>query len=108
MAAIDVETSKYYEADDMKKQKLDSMYCNDQLGDIISLAIVSIDEDLIIKKKKYTFKPCKPIDARASRIHGFDDKFFNDNADLYDHFTMQDAKEINQILMSMKHVYAHN
>jgi DNA polymerase III epsilon subunit-like protein len=101
IASIDVETSRYYKTDEMSNENLSSLYCNELLGDIVSLAIVSIDKDLCIKKHKYTFKPSKPIDLKASKIHSFNDKFFQDNADLYKNFSKCDAKEINGILKDM-------
>ena len=35
IAAVDVETVKYYITEDMTKMKLESMFCNDKLSDII-------------------------------------------------------------------------
>jgi hypothetical protein len=43
MAAVDVETAKYYSRDDMATDKLSSLMCGNKLSDIISLAIVWID-----------------------------------------------------------------
>ena len=43
IAAIDVETSKYYKPDDITELKLKYMFCNDKLSEIISLSIVWID-----------------------------------------------------------------
>ena len=108
IAAIDVETSRYYKAEDMTKMKLESMFCNEKLSDIIQVSIVSIDQDLHIQRTTYTFKPSTPIDPQATKLHGFDDKFFEDNAKLYKRFTKKDAQEINSRLSGMKQVYAHN
>ena len=35
IAAVDVETAKYYKTEDMTKMKLESMFCNEKLSDII-------------------------------------------------------------------------
>ena len=65
IAAVDVETAKYYKPDDMTKMKLESMFCNDKLSDIIQLSIVSINKDLHIQRNTYTFKPSTAIDSKA-------------------------------------------
>ena len=72
------------------------------------MSIVSIDKDLNIEKKTYTFKPRSSIDPKATKIHGFTDQFFEDNLDHYHHFTKKDALEINKNLMNMKYVFAHS
>ena len=48
VAAVNIETAKYYKTEDMTKMKLESMFCNDNLGDIVQVSIVSIDQDLDI------------------------------------------------------------
>jgi hypothetical protein len=48
------------------------------------------------------FKPSQSIDPLATRLHGFDDNFYDDNGNLYKSFSKQDAKEINSILSGMK------
>ena len=108
IAAIDIETAKYYKPEEMKNQMLESLYCNNKLRDIVSLSIVSIDENLQIERKTYIYKPRGPIDPNAAKIHGFTDKFFEDNQDLYHHFNKEDALEINTKLKDMKQVFAHN
>ena len=35
IAAVDVETAKYYNTDDMTKMKLEALFCNEKLSDII-------------------------------------------------------------------------
>ena len=45
IAAVDVETAKFYSQDEMTKMKLESLLCDDKLSDIVSLAIVWIDEN---------------------------------------------------------------
>lgn len=61
-----------------------------------------------MQKRTFTFKPSTPIDPRATKLHGFDDKFFEDNAKLYKSFSKKDADDINAILKGMSQVYAHN
>jgi len=56
---------------------------------------VSIDQDLNIERKRYVFKPSMKIDSRTTKVHGFDDNFFEKNSDLYGNFTKHDAKAIN-------------
>ena len=46
MAAIDIETAKYYQPNDITELKLKYMFSNDKLSEIISLSIVSINQDL--------------------------------------------------------------
>ncbi len=108
IAAIDVETAKYYQPGDITKMNLEALLSENKLSDIVSLAIVWIDQDLNFHRKSYVFRPSLPIDPKATKLHGFDDKFFNDNAKLYKSFTKKDANEINSILHGMKQVYAHN
>jgi len=48
------------------------------------------------------FKPSQSIDLEAAKLHGFDDNFYDDNANLYKSFSKQDANEINSILSGMK------
>ena len=62
IAAVDVETAKFYKAEDITKMKLEAMFCNEKLSDIIQVSIVSIDKDLHIQKDTYTFKPSTVID----------------------------------------------
>jgi len=108
IAAVDIETAKYYKREDMTNIKLESLHCYNKLSDIILLSIVSIDKDLKIERKTYTYKPRGQIDLKATKIHGFDNKYFEDNDKLYQFFNKDDAHEINAIFKSMKHVYAHN
>ena len=57
IAAVDVETAKYYNPEEMNNNKLASLLCNNKLSDIVSLSIVSIDKDLIITKISKLYKP---------------------------------------------------
>ena len=98
IAAVDVETAKYYNPEEMNNNKLASLLCNNKLSDIVSLSIVSIDKDLIITKISKLYKPWGSIDSKAAKIHSYTDKYFEDNAELYDHFSNEDALEINRNL----------
>ena len=108
IAAVDIETAKYYKPEDMNKMKLEQLLANNKLSDIVTLAIVWIDTDLVIHKESYTFKPTTPIDPKATELHGLDDEFFKSKSKLYKSFLKKDANEINEILRGMKQVYAHN
>ena len=52
------------------------MFAKQKLGYIISIGIVSIEEDMNIEQERYTFKPSMKIDPRSTKVHGYDDKFF--------------------------------
>ena len=84
------------------------MFCNDKLGGVVELAIVSIDKNLKIERKKYVFKPRTSIELAATKVHGLSNKFFEDNNKLYQYFGRKDASDINLRLKDMKYVYAHN
>ena len=86
IAAIDIETAKYYKKEYMELLSLQEMFCRDELSDIITLSIVSIDKELKVFKKTYIFKPKMPIDIKATKVHGFDDEYFIEHADEHDHF----------------------
>ena len=50
IAAIDVETAAFYQPEDMTKLKIQQMFAKQKLGYIISIGIVSIDEDMNIEQ----------------------------------------------------------
>jgi hypothetical protein len=64
------------------------MLYRNELSDIITLSIVSIDKELKVFRKTYTFKPKMSIDIKATKVHGFDDKYFVDHADEHDYFNI--------------------
>jgi len=76
IAAIGVETAAFYQPEDRTKLKIQQMFAKQKLGYIISIGIVSIDEDMNIEQERYTFKPSMKIDPRSTKVHGYDDKFF--------------------------------
>ena len=48
------------------------------------------------------------IDHKATKIHGYDDKFFIEHTNEYNHFDVDAANEIFCKLKDMKQVFAHN
>ena len=52
------------------------MFNDNKLGEVIELTIVSIDKGMKYQKKTFIFKPTEMIDPKASKLHGYDNKYF--------------------------------
>ena len=73
IAAVDIETARYYKPEEMNQLNLESLYTRNLLSDIVSISIVSIDKQLKIEWFTYMFKPKTLIDPKAAKIHGIND-----------------------------------
>jgi len=49
IAAVDIETARYYKPEEMNQLNLESLYTRNLLSDIVSISIVSIDKQLKIE-----------------------------------------------------------
>ena len=82
----------------MKSDRLRYRYSHNELGEVIALSIVSIDKDLKYTTKNYEFKPREGVDPNSTKVHGYDNEYFEKNPGKHKHFNKKVAKEIHKYL----------